>query len=151
MLRDATEPSIVQMNTVEGRNGGKVFLTLLCLGCSFKPIFLLERKTQDEVIRIFDQLTELLGIDLFHRLYPVILTDAGSEFQAPAVIEHTQDGLKRTRFTTVILTVLDKKAQLKKIMDTSDTFCPKELSLTFWISRKQSFCPIILKMKQGIV
>lgn len=97
MLRDSTEPGVVQMDTVEGRKGGKVFLTLLFLSCSLMLIFLLERKTQDEVIRVFDHLTELLGIDLFRRLFPIILTDAGSEFQAPSAIEHTQDGFKRTR------------------------------------------------------
>lgn len=60
-------------------------------------IFLLEKKTQDEVVRVFDQLTEQLGIELFRHTFPVILTDAGSEFQVPAALEHTQDGQKRTR------------------------------------------------------
>lgn len=97
MLRDSPDPGVVQMDTVEGRKGGKVFLTMLFLNCSLMLIFLLEKKTQDEVIRVFDHLTEQLGVELFRHTFPVILTDAGSEFQDPAALEHTQDGQKRTR------------------------------------------------------
>ena len=40
-------------------------------------MFLLEEQTQKEVTRIFDHFTELLGIELFQKLFKVILTDNG--------------------------------------------------------------------------
>ena len=51
----------------------------------------------DSVIQIFDSLTEILGVSLFKRLFPVILTDNGVEFKNPQALEHTRTGLSRTR------------------------------------------------------
>ena len=97
LLRESPGIGVVEMDTVEGRKGGKVLLTMLFRSCSLMPVFLLEHKTQDEVIRVFDKLTDALGVGLFRRLFPVILTDGGSEFQAPASLELTSDGDPRTR------------------------------------------------------
>jgi IS30 family transposase len=60
-------------------------------------IFVLEEKTQDHVIEVFDVLTEKLGIDIFRELFPVILTDNGMEFQFPARLECDKNGEIRTR------------------------------------------------------
>ena len=60
-------------------------------------IFLMNDGTQDSVIQIFDSLTEILGVSLFKRLFPVILTDNGVEFKNPQALEHTRTGLSRTR------------------------------------------------------
>ena len=46
-------------------------------------IFVLQEKSQDQVIKVFDYLTEKLGIKVFQELFPVILTDNGVEFQFP--------------------------------------------------------------------
>lgn len=95
-LLKATPPySIVEMDTVEGRKGGKVFLTMIFRNCRLMLIFILESKTQLEVKRVFDELTEILGIELFHRWFEVILTDGGSEFQNPYSLEYTEDGMMR--------------------------------------------------------
>ena len=40
--------------------------------------------------------TKLLGLSLFKRLFPVILTDNGVEFKNPKALEHTNTGLPRT-------------------------------------------------------
>jgi hypothetical protein len=45
----------------------------------------LESKTQSEVKRIFDELTISLGAEVFHKIFNVILTNGGSEFQSPVV------------------------------------------------------------------
>lgn len=97
LLRESPSLGVVEMDTVEGRKGGKALLTILFRNCSLMLIFLLERKTQDEVIRVFDKLTDAFGVDLFRRLFPVILTDGGSEFQAPVSLQLTSDGDPRTR------------------------------------------------------
>lgn len=96
-MREYPGIGVVEMDTVEGRKGGKVLLTFLFRNCSLMLIFLLDRKTQEQVIQIFDRLTHMLGADLFHRLFPVILTDGGSEFQAAAALEHSREGEPRTR------------------------------------------------------
>ena len=60
-------------------------------------MFLLEEQTQKEVTRIFDHLTELLGIELFQKLFEVILTDNGHEFQDRQSLEYSKNGEVRTR------------------------------------------------------
>lgn len=89
--------SIVEMDTVKGgREKGKVFLTMIFRKTSFMLIFLMKDGTQDSVLQVFDSLTKLLGLSLFKRLFPVILTDNGVEFKNPKALEHTNTGLPRT-------------------------------------------------------
>lgn len=54
------------------------------------------RKTPSELRAIAD-IIEILGVSLFKRLFPVILTDNGVEFKNPQALEHTRTGLSRTR------------------------------------------------------
>ena len=49
--------------------------------------FKLRRKDTDEVKRVFDGLKKLLGIELFKKTFQCILTDNGTEFADPRVIE----------------------------------------------------------------
>ena len=59
---------VVEMDTVEGAKGtSPCFLTMFFRNCSLMLMFLLEEQTQKEVTRIFDHLTELLGIELFQK------------------------------------------------------------------------------------
>lgn len=88
--------NVVEMDTVEGKRGGKVLLTMLFRRCNLMLIFLLKRKIQAEVKRVFDELTELLGEELFEDIFPVILTDGGVEFSDREGLEVTDDGVKRT-------------------------------------------------------
>lgn len=79
--------SIVEMDTVEGIKGGKVFLTLLFRNYNFMLIFLMESKTMDEVENVFIRIKKLIGIDTFKKIFEVILTDNGTEFFNPISIE----------------------------------------------------------------
>ena len=89
---------VVQMDSVEGKRGcQKVFLTLFFENTSVLLLFLRERNTSQSVIDIFDQLTQDLGLTQFQSLFPVILTDNGSEFSNPQRLERTADGIGRTR------------------------------------------------------
>ena len=80
--------NVVEMDTVEGVKGGKAFLTLYFRNSHLMLIFLLESKTTEEVIRVFDYLRETLGSVLFKKLFRIILTDNGSEFYDPDSIEN---------------------------------------------------------------
>ncbi len=60
-------------------------------------MFLLNSNTQEEVKRVFDQMSEELGYEQFHNLFNVILTDGGSEFQNPLILEYTDEHQLRTK------------------------------------------------------
>lgn len=87
------------MDTVEGGKGtsSKVFLTMLFRNCSLMLIFLLKDKTAESVQKVFDMLSDELGIKAFHELFPVILTDNGTEFQRPDLLENTRNSQPRTK------------------------------------------------------
>ena len=98
-MKEHPEVPVVEMDSVEGGHGNskQVFLTMLFRSCSLMLIFVLEEKTQDQVIEVFDLLTEKLGIKTFRDLFPVILTDNGAEFQFPARLECDKNGEIRTK------------------------------------------------------
>ena len=79
--------AVVQMDTVEGRKGGKVMLTLSFINSSFMLAYLRDANTSKSVTDIFQMLWAALGKEYFMELFPVILTDNGSEFSNPAAIE----------------------------------------------------------------
>ena len=90
--------SIVEMDTIKGRREkGKVLLSMIFRKTSFILIFLMPDGTQKSVLTVFDLLTNLLGLELFRRLFQVILTDNGVEFKNPDSLEHSENGCQRTR------------------------------------------------------
>lgn len=83
--------SIVEMDTVEGIKGGKVFLTLLFRQSKFMLIYLMDNKTMESVEKAFKNIKEIIGIEIFKKAFEVILTDNGSEFFNPMSIEKDGD------------------------------------------------------------
>ena len=57
------------------------------VNCSFMLAFIREYNDAQSVIDIFNNLQKILKIDTFKELFPVILTDNGSEFSNPIEIE----------------------------------------------------------------
>jgi IS30 family transposase len=97
-INDNPDINIVEMDSVEGIKGGKVLLTLHFVNCSFMLAFIRDHNDAQSVIDIFNNLEERLGLDTFKRLFPVILTDNGSEFSNPSKIEVSPDSEeKRTK------------------------------------------------------
>lgn len=84
------ESAVVQMDSVIGRIGGKCLLTIHFVDTGLMLAFLREANTSASVIRIFDALDTVLGAQDFDRLFPVILTDNGSEFSNPKQIEYRE-------------------------------------------------------------
>lgn len=97
-MREHPNAPVVEMDTVEGGrdNSKQAFLTMLFRNCSLMLIFVLEEKTQQQVIDVFDILSEKFGIETFHEMFPVILTDNGTEFQFPTRLECDKNGEIRT-------------------------------------------------------
>ena len=76
-----------ELDTVIGRVGGKVLFTMILPG-GLMLMFLRDRKSSQTCTRIFNMLWELAGPALFRRLFSVILTDNGTEFSDPDMIEN---------------------------------------------------------------
>lgn len=75
------------MDTVIGKQGGKCLLTIHFVNTSFMLAFLREHNDAQSVIDIFNNIQNTLSIDKFKELFPLILTDNGSEFSNPTEIE----------------------------------------------------------------
>lgn len=99
LMKENPNTPVVEMDTVEGGKGtsSKVFLTMLFRNCSLMLIFLLKDKTAESVQKVFDMLSDELGIKAFRELFPVILTDNGTEFQRPDLLENTVNSQPRTK------------------------------------------------------
>ena len=78
------------MDTVIGRVGGKCLLTIHFVETSLMLAFLRGANTSGSVIRIINAIDEVLGSKAFNRLFPVILTDNGSEFSNPKELEYRE-------------------------------------------------------------
>lgn len=90
--------SVVEMDTVNGiRERGKRLLTMIFQDNSVMLLFLLPDGTAASVKRVFDYLERGLGLECFQRLFPVFLTDNGSEFKRVNDLELTEDYEFRTR------------------------------------------------------
>ncbi len=87
----------VQMDTVEGRKGSgeKAVLTVFFGNCCMMFGHLRDANTSASVAAYFNRLKAELGEALFSRLFPIILTDRGTEFSDPAAIEMSLDGKRQ--------------------------------------------------------
>ena len=88
---------VVEMDSVMGKKGGKVLLTLFFRNCNLMLAFLRDANTARSVKEIFDSLYSILGYNTYRQLFPVILTDRGSEFSDPTSIECDENGEVRSR------------------------------------------------------
>ena len=118
------------MDTVKGsRAAGQCLLTLLFRSSSFMLVILLPRCTQECVIGAINNLTDMLGLNLFRKYFPVILTDNGSEFKNPYDIEKTVEGKHRTYVFYCDPYVSNQKARLEKNHEYIRYVIPKGRSL----------------------
>ena len=91
------ETMVVEMDCVEGAIGDKkALLTMVWRNCNLMLVFLLDNQDQECVLEVFVWLETVLGKETFKKLFPVILTDGGSEFSARDEMEHFCDGTPST-------------------------------------------------------
>lgn len=98
-VEDNKELPLVQLDTVIGRSGGKVILTIHFVHSDFMTGLLLENKTAAEAARKFRDLKEQLLSSgyRFGELFPLLLTDNGGEFSHVAAFENDGDGHRESR------------------------------------------------------
>ena len=87
-----------EMDSVLGDVGGKVLLTMQFNNCGLMLAFLRNTNHSQSVIDVFNLLEKRLTLAVFRKLFPVILTDNGSEFSNPTALESSLiAGAQRTR------------------------------------------------------
>ena len=90
--------NIWEMDTVIGTEfDRKCLLTLLYRKTNLMLIILLPEHTQECVINALNSICNTLGINVFQKLFQVILTDRGIEFGNPYAIECDEYGEIKTR------------------------------------------------------
>lgn len=88
--------NIVQMDTVIGKQGeSKVLLTLLLVKTKFMLIFLLDKNNIASVDNKFVFIKDALGMKLYAKVFRIILTDNGSEFFNPYMMERDYKNNKK--------------------------------------------------------
>lgn len=87
---------LVELDSVEGKRGSKVLLTIHFVKAEFMLAFLREHNDSKSVIDIFDFLYSVLKPELFKDIFKVCLTDNGSEFSNPLALEFDSSQKRRT-------------------------------------------------------
>ena len=96
-MQEHPDYSVVEMDSVEGtKDSSKVLLTLFFRNSSCMLGYLRETNTARSVTEVINRLYEVLGREMFCKMFPVILTDRGSEFTNPTAIEFDENGKRRT-------------------------------------------------------
>jgi len=84
-----------QMDTVYNNPSGPYLQTFLFANSPFMIGFLHTEKTSESMAASLDILLSKLGNELFAKLFPVLLTDRGSEFEKYRLFELDKDGNSR--------------------------------------------------------
>lgn len=87
---------VTEIDSVEGKKGGKVLLTIHFVKAEFMLAFLRDSNDSQSVIDVFNKLYIELRCDIFTEIMPVLLGDNGSEFSNPRALEYDQQGNLRT-------------------------------------------------------
>ena len=119
---------IVQMDTVEGVKGGKLLQTFLWPENNLMLAYLIDSKEMSNTVRVIDYIEETIGIEEFKELFPVILTDNGSEFADPEKFEKGINGEKRTRLYYCEARHSEQKGELEKNHEYIRYVLPKKTS-----------------------
>lgn len=120
--------AVVEMDSVEGRKGGKVFMTMYFRNCSLMLTFIRDANTARTITDKINYLHETLGHDTFVKLFPVIITDRGSEFTDPLSIEFTNNKVRRTHVFYCDPQRSDQKGGIEVTHEFIRRFLPKGTS-----------------------
>ena len=119
---------IVEMDTVEGKKGESVLLTLLWRQANFMLAYKMENKNQESVSNFFTYIKNSLGYEKFHTLFPIILTDNGTEFSNPDLIEYNGNHVFKTRLFYCDPRSANQKGKIENNHEYIRRFIPKGIS-----------------------
>jgi len=86
---------VTEMDTVCNNPSGPYLQTFLFEKAAFMVGFLHESKTNENMASSVNVLQERLGVELFSKIMPLLLTDRGSEFEKHRLFEFDSDGALR--------------------------------------------------------
>jgi len=125
-LETYPDTRVVEMDTVVGCEGSrKVLLTLYFRNTKCMLIYLLPDKSQNSVLKVFNQLEQILTTYGFAEAFPVILTDRGTEFSNPILLETGMDSAMRTSIYYCDPMASSQKAGIEKNHEYIRYICPK--------------------------
>lgn len=120
---------VTQIDSVEGKKGGKVLLTIHFVKAEFMLAFLRDANDSRSVIDIFEKLYLELRPDRFQKLMPVLLADNGTEFSNPSAIELDRQENLRTRMFYCDPSAPYQKGSAERNHELIRCFFPKGTSL----------------------
>ena len=129
--------AITQLDSVEGKKGSKVLLTIHFVKAELMLAFLRDHNDSQSVIDIFERLYFELRPDRFCTLFKVCLADNGTEFSNPKAIEYDRQGNLRTRIFYCDPSAPYQRAPRNVTMNLYAVFFRKERTL-LPIRRKRS-------------
>lgn len=86
-ITDNPYDEVVELDSVEGAEHKSFIMTLLFRKSNFMMAFKLKDHTFKSIVETFDMIKESIGEKLFHQYFKCLLTDRGSEFSLPDLIE----------------------------------------------------------------
>ena len=119
----------VEMDTVEGMKGHSVLLTLNFVPFNFMLAYKLESQTISEVTDKINDAKKILGYELFHKIFPVILTDNGKEFKRPDLIEDNGSDVVKTKVFFCDSRRSDQKGSIEVTHEYIGRFIPQGTDL----------------------
>ena len=120
--------NIVEMDTVEGVKGESLLLTLLWRSSNFMLAFKIDSKESDSVNFFFNYMKGYLGYEVFHELFPIILTDNGVEFSNPDEIEFNGYHVYKTKVFYCDPGHSEQKGKIENNHEFIRRFIPKGIS-----------------------
>jgi IS30 family transposase len=95
-IQNNPDTTITQIDTVEGKKGCKVLLTIHLVKSECMLAFIRDKNDSQSVIDTFERLYLELMPDNFCTLFPLLLGDNGSEFSNPKALEFDEQGNRRS-------------------------------------------------------
>ena len=121
---------IVQLDSVIGKRGSSVLLTIHFVKSEMILAFLREYNDSKSVIKIFDELYRILTPDVFRKIFKVCLTENGSEFSNPKALEFDDEGNRRTYIFYCNPSAPYQKGSAERNHEFIRYFIPKEADLS---------------------
>ena len=132
-VEETKPPFIVEMDTLEGKKGGPVALSLEWKQFALHRLHWRERNDAHSVKQWINHYEEMLGIELFKELFPIILTDRGTEFTNPESVEFSPvTGERRTYVFYCDPQRSDQKGAIERNHSELRRVIPKGADLNKW-------------------
>ena len=131
-LTEHPDLPVTQLDSVEGKKGGKVLLTIHFVKAELMLAFIRDHNDSQSVIDIFERLYFELRPDRFCGLFKICLADNGTEFSNPRAIEYDRQGNLRTHVFYCDPSAPYQKGSAERNHEFIRCFLPKGTDLDYY-------------------